>query len=61
MVNVLDTWMLELVNLFVYHHLGSVGDHLLLSNHSASYDNFSILTREGRMLLLELKESLLTL
>ena len=37
----------------------SVADHLLICNHSASYDNFSILTRENKMFLLELKESLL--
>ena len=37
----------------------SVADHLLLCNHSAYYDNFSILTRENKKFLLELKESLL--
>ena len=37
----------------------SVADHLLLCNHSASYDDFSILTRENKTFLLELKESLL--
>ena len=37
----------------------SVADHLLLCNHSASYDDFSILTRESKKFLLELKESLL--
>ena len=36
----------------------SVNDHLLLCNQSASYDNFSILTRENEKFLLELKESL---
>ena len=36
----------------------SVADHLLLCNHSASYDDFNILTRENKFLL-ELKESLL--
>ena len=48
--------MLELVNILAYHHLpenkvksknSSVADHLLLCNHSASYDDFSILTREN--------------
>ena len=34
-------------------------DHLLFCNHSASFDNFSILKRENRKCLLELKESLL--
>ena len=37
----------------------SVADNLLLCNHSASYDNFSILTHENKKFLLELKESLL--
>ena len=37
----------------------SVVDHLLFCNHSASYDDFSTLTRESKMFLLELKESLL--
>ena len=37
----------------------SVADHLLLCNHSASYDDFSILTCENKKFLLELKESLL--
>ena len=36
-----------------------VADHLLLCNHSASYDDFSILTRENKKFLLQLKESLL--
>ena len=37
----------------------SLADHLLFCNHSASYDNFSNLTRENKNFLLELKESLL--
>ena len=37
----------------------SVADHLLLCNHSASYDDFSNLTQENKKFLLELKESLL--
>ena len=37
----------------------SVADHLLLCNHSVSYDDFNILTRENKMVLLELNESLL--
>ena len=36
----------------------SVADHLLLCNHSVSYDDFRILTRENKTFLLELKESL---
>ena len=39
----------------------SVADHLLLCNHSGSYDDFSILTRDNSKFLLELKESLLIL
>ena len=39
----------------------SVADHLLLCNHSASYDDFSILTHDSSKFLLELKESLLIL
>ena len=37
----------------------SVADHLLFCNHSASYDNFTILTRENKKFLLELKNGLL--
>ena len=37
----------------------SVADHLLVCNHSTSYNDFSILTRENKKSLLELKESLL--
>ena len=37
----------------------SAADHLLLCNHSASYDDFSILTRQNKTFLVELKESLL--
>ena len=37
----------------------SLADHLLLCNHSASYNDFSILTRENEKFLLELKENLL--
>ena len=36
----------------------SVANHLLFCNHSACYDNFSILTRGSNKFLLELKESL---
>ena len=35
----------------------SVADHLLRCNHSASYDEFSILTCESKKFLLEFKES----
>ena len=58
--------MLELVNILVCHHLPenklslrTAYDHLLLCNHSASYGDFSILMRENKKFLLELKESLL--
>ena len=37
----------------------AVSDHLLLCNHSPSFENFSVLTKENKKLLLELKESLL--
>ena len=37
----------------------SVADHLLLCNHSASYDDFSVLTRENKKFSLELKASVL--
>ena len=39
----------------------TIADHLLLCNHSASYDDFSILTRDNKKFLLDLKESLLIL
>ena len=37
----------------------SIANHFILSSHSVSYDDFSILTRENKKFLLELKESLL--
>ena len=37
----------------------AVSDHLLLCNHSPSFKNFSVLTKENKKFLLELKESLL--
>ena len=37
----------------------SVADHLLFCNHLVSYDDFSMLMRENKKFLLELKESLL--
>ena len=37
----------------------TVSDHLLLYNHSPSFENFSVLTNENKTFLLELKESLL--
>ena len=37
----------------------SVADHLLLCNHSGSYNDFSILTREIKKFLFELKKGLL--
>ena len=37
----------------------AVSDHLLLCNHSPSFENFSVLTKENKNFLLELKESLL--
>ena len=37
----------------------AVSDHLLLCNHSTSFEDFSVLTTENKKFLLELKESLL--
>ena len=37
----------------------TVSDHLLLCNHSPSFESFNTLTRENRSFVLELKESLL--
>ena len=37
----------------------AVSDHLLLCNHSSSFEKFSVVTKENRKLVLELKESLL--
>ena len=60
--------MLEFMNILVYHLLpenkpknSSVADHVLLWNHSVSYDDFSILMRENKTFLLELKESQLVM
>ena len=39
----------------------SVADHLVLCNHSASYDDFGILTRDNSKFLTEVTESLLIL
>ena len=39
----------------------SVADHFLICNHSAFYDDFSILTRENKTFFLKLTESLLTM
>ena len=37
----------------------AVSDHLSLCNHSPSFENFSVLTKENKKSLLELKERLL--
>ena len=37
----------------------AVSDHLLLWNHSPSFENFNVLIKENKKFLLELKESLL--
>ena len=37
----------------------AVSDHLLLCNHSPFFENFSVLTKENKKFMLELKESLL--
>ena len=39
----------------------AVSDHLLLCNHSPSFENFSVLTKENKKFLLELKENLLVM
>ena len=36
-----------------------ISDHLLLCNHSPFFEKFSVLTKENKKFLLELKESLL--
>ena len=37
----------------------AVSDHLLLCNHSPSFESFSVLTKENRIFVLELKENIL--
>ena len=56
MVNVLDTLtdISSLTKKQVKPKNSSVADHLLYCNHSASYDDFGILTCESRKFLLEL-------
>ena len=39
----------------------AVSDHLLLCNHSPSFKNFSVLTKENKKFLLELKKSFLVM
>ena len=39
----------------------AVSDHLLLSIHSPSFENFSVVTKENKGFLLELKENLLVM
>ena len=54
--------MKELVKVLVYQAKfknSSVAGHLLFCNHLAPYNGFSILTRENKSLLLELKKNLL--
>ena len=47
-------------NSFVSDHLAfCIQSFSFVSNHSASYDEFSVLARENKKFLLELKESLL--
>ena len=47
-------------NSFVSNHLAfCIRSFSFASNHSASYEDFSVLARENKKLLLELKESLL--
>ena len=49
--------ILPLVRKQVTPKNSSIASHLLLFNHSGSYDNFSILTLENKMFLLEFKKS----
>ena len=55
MVNVWDTWLFKLLNILVYHHLPknklTEEYHLLFCIHSASYDVFSILTSENKLIM----------
>ena len=37
----------------------TVSDHLLLSNHSPSFESFRVQTKENKILVLEFRESLL--
>ena len=39
----------------------AVSDHLVLCNHSTSFENFSVQTKENKKFLLELKKSLLVM
>ena len=48
-----------MVNECIRH--SAVSDHLLLCNHSPSFENFTVLTKENKKFLLSLKESLLTM
>ena len=43
----------------VMHKGSAVSDHLLLCDHSPSFDSFSALTKQERRFVLQLKESLL--
>ena len=39
----------------VLGHCSATSDHLLLCNHLASFENFSVITKENRKFVLELK------
>ena len=54
-----DTGISMLTNKKVKPMGSAVSDHLLLCNNSLSFENFSLLTKENKKFLLELKESLL--
>lgn len=51
--------MLQLTTQYVKLNNSSVDNHLLLLNYSASYDGFSVLNRENKKFLLDLKVRLL--
>ena len=59
MLELMNTYISPLTRKQVKPENSSLAHHLLLCNHSASYDDFSILMRENKKFLLELKESLL--
>ena len=51
--------ILPLIKKKVKHKDSAVSDHILLCNHSPSFESFSVLTKKNRKLILELKERLL--
>ena len=64
-INTWDTWMLKLVKILIYLHLPGnklslrIAPQPTIYYFSVSYNNFSIVTDEKKMRLLELKECLI--